>query len=636
MLENANQSPSHNSPQSGEADNNVSIIPEVDFIRVRFAGDSGDGIQVTGTQFADVNADYGNDFATFPDYPAEIRAPVGTTYGVSSYSINIGHREVNTFGDRPDILVAMNPAALKTQLQDLREGGLIILDSGTFNARNLQKAGYEGDPREGESLKPYRVLEIDISDLTLKAVKDIGLGKKDALRCKNMWTLGLVLWMFGRSRDPVKKWLNKKFGKLPDVANSNIAALDAGHIYGETMEIGADAKRYDIQPAHFEPGTYRSITGSEALASGLIAAAKLSNLKMFFGSYPITPASPILHALAKENDEDIVTFQAEDEIAAICSAIGASYGGMLGVTSSSGPGLALKTEAMGLAISTELPLLIVDVQRGGPSTGLPTKTEQSDLFQAVLGRNGDAPVPVIAASGPGDCFRTAVEAARMALRAMTPVIILSDGYISNMAEPWQLPDLDHDDYAPFPAQFVRQAEGFHPYKRSEDTLGRNWAIPGTLGLEHRIGGLEKDYDSGNVSYDPDNHQKMTNARTEKIDRLAKTIPPQSVDVGEEQGPLAIVGWGSTYGAIRVAVKRARKRGLKVSHIHLRHIWPLPENLESLLEGYDKVLIPEMNNGQLVMLLRSQYKRAFLQLNKVSGQPFQVGEMTKAIDDLLET
>jgi len=611
----------------------IPLKPEEDFVRIRFAGDSGDGVQLTGSRFAEASADFGNDFSTFPDYPAEIRAPVGTTYGVSAFSINIGRTEIQTFGDEPDVLVALNPAALKTNFADLRDGGLVIVDEGTFNDRNLIKAGYDGDPREDDSLGHARILSIDISSLTLKAVEDLNLGQKNALRCKNMWTLGLVLWMFGRSRETVIKWLNGKFAKVPDIAEANVIALNAGHAYGETMELHGEVPHYDIEPAHIEPGTYRAVTGAEALAIGLQSATKLAGLEMVFASYPITPASPLLHALANSGDPDVGIFQAEDEIAAICAAIGASFAGKLGVTSSSGPGIALKTEAMGLAISAELPLVVVNVQRGGPSTGLPTKTEQSDLFQAVFGRNGDAPVPVIAASRPSDCFECAIEATRLALKIMSPVILLSDGYISNMTEPWRLPDLDGDAFAPI--ETTRALNGDTPFDRDSESLGRRWVAPGTPGGAHRIGGLEKDFASGNVSYDPDNHQLMTDVRHDKVQKLAAIIPDQTVDQGTTSGKLAIVSWGSTYGAIRIAVMRARHRGLDVSHIHLRHMWPLPPNLHELLGNYDRILVPELNSGQLATLLRSQFDRRIDQTNKVTGQPWKVREINEKISEFLE-
>ncbi|MCE2509770.1 MAG: 2-oxoacid:acceptor oxidoreductase subunit alpha [Alphaproteobacteria bacterium] len=606
---------------------------ELETAVVRFAGDSGDGMQLTGGQFTLTTALAENDLATFPDFPAEIRAPAGTTYGVSAFQINFGARRIKTAGDEPDVLVAMNPAALKVNLKDLKEGGLVILDTGSFTERNLQKAGYEKNPLEDETLAPYRPVKIDISRLTLEAVKEFGLSQKEALRCKNLWTLGLIYWMYGRDRKATTAWLEQKFAKRPELAKSNIAAMDAGHAFGETAEMPAEIGGFTIGEADIEPGLYRTVTGSEALAWGLVAGAKLAGLKLTFASYPITPASTLLHTLAKLKAYDVVTFQAEDEIAAVCAAIGASYAGTLGVTSSSGPGLALKMEAIGLAISVELPLVIVNSQRAGPSTGMPTKTEQSDLFQAVWGRNADSPVAVVASRSSSDCFDVAIEAVRLATKYMTPVILLTDGYIANASEPWRLPDAD--TFEPMPVVFRTDPEGFHPFLRDEKTLARAWAVPGTPGLEHRVGGLEKDYDSGHISYDPVNHQRMTNVRAEKIQGIARDIPPQAVELGEAKGKLAVVGWGSTYGPIDRAVARARQDGADVAHIHVRHIWPLPANLKALLESFDKVLVAEMNNGQLATLLRSQYQLPIESLSKVSGQPFRISEIEAAIRRALE-
>ncbi|WCL54064.1 2-oxoacid:acceptor oxidoreductase subunit alpha [Gimibacter soli] len=601
---------------------------------VRFAGDSGDGMQLTGGRFTATTALSGNDLATFPDFPAEIRAPVGTTFGVSAFQINFGAKAIMTVGDRPDVLVAMNPAALKTNLGDLRSGGVLVVDTGTFNPRNLQKAGYEADPIEAGSLKDYQLIEIDISKLTLEAVKDFGLGNKEALRCKNMWTLGLMLWMFSRKREPVTNWLQKKFSKAPTLADANIAALNAGHAFGETAELSATLKRYQIDAVKSEPGLYRTVTGSQAISWGIVAGAELAGLNVMFGSYPITPASPVLHTLSGLKELGVVTFQAEDEIAAVCAALGASYGGALGVTSSSGPGIALKGEAIGLAISTELPLLIINSQRGGPSTGLPTKTEQSDLYQAVYGRNGDAPVPVIATSSPGDCFDAAIEACRLAVKYMTPVMLLTDGFIANAAEPWKIPDLS--TYAPFKVQFVTEPgeAGFNPFKRDETTLARNWAIPGTPGCEHRIGGIEKSFATGHISYDPANHQKMTDTRANKIAGIANDIPAQTVDQGEETGDLLIVGWGSTYGPISEAVRCARAEGLKVSHAHIRYLNPFPANLGDLMKGFKQIMVPEMNHGQLKTVLRDTYLVDAKPFTKVSGQPFKIAEILDGIRAML--
>jgi 2-oxoglutarate/2-oxoacid ferredoxin oxidoreductase subunit alpha len=603
---------------------------------VRFAGDSGDGMQLTGGQFTLSTALTGHDLATFPDFPAEIRAPQGTTFGVSAFQINFGSSSIQTAGDAPDVLVAMNPAALKVNLRDLLPGGLIIADTGEFNKRNLDKAGYTVSPLEDDSLGKYQVMAFDISKQTVEAVKPFGLGNKDALRCKNMWTLGLALWMFDRDRQPLVDWLKNKFAKDENLANANIAALNAGHAFGETAEIGGPLKKFHLTPAEVAPGLYRTVTGADALSLGLVAGAQLAGLKMFFGGYPITPASAILHALSRLKEFGVTTFQAEDEIAAICSAIGASYGGQLGVTSSSGPGIALKGEAMGLAIMTELPLVIINSQRGGPSTGLPTKTEQSDLYQAVYGRNGDAPMAVISARSPSDCFEVAIEACRLATQFMTPVMMLTDGYIANAAEPWKVPSTS--DYKPFPVVFhdqpLAENEKVNAYARDPDTLKRVWIKPGTPGLMHRIGGIEKDFSSGNISYEAANHQKMTDTRANKILGIADHIPLQTVDQGDDTGDLVIVGWGSTYGPITQAVRKARAKGKKVSHVHVRHIWPLPKNLGTLLKGFNHILVPEMNNGQFKTVLRDQYLLDAKPLNKVSGQPFKIAEIESAIEKVL--
>ncbi|GAB5347405.1 2-oxoacid:acceptor oxidoreductase subunit alpha [Alteriqipengyuania sp. 357] len=598
-----------------------------DAIVVRFAGDSGDGMQLTGGQFTLSTALAGNDLATFPDFPAEIRAPQGTLFGVSAFQINFGSRAINTAGDAPDVLVAMNPAALKVNLAALKPGGLVIADTGEFTKRNLDKAKYDANPLEDDSLAPFDVLAFDISARTLEAVEPFGLGKKDGLRCKNMWTLGLALWMFDRPREPLHDWLNKKFAKAPDIAAANIAALDAGHAYGETAELSAPLKQVHLPPAPSEPGLYRTITGAEAISLGLVAGAQLAELPMFFGGYPITPASAILHHLARLKEYGVTTFQAEDEIAAVCAAIGASYAGQLGVTSSSGPGIALKTEALGLGIMTELPLVVVNSQRGGPSTGLPTKTEQSDLYQAVYGRNGDAPMPVIAARSPADAFEVAIEACRIATQYMTPVMLLTDGYIANAAEPWKVPD--PEGFTPFPAKFLEEPRGEEllPYKRDEKG-SRPWIKPGTPGMMHRIGGIEKDANTGNISYDPANHQHMTDTRKNKIANIE--VPDQEVAWGEQTGKLAVVGWGSTYGPIKQAVRRSIDKGCSVSHIHIRHIWPLPKNLGELLSGFERVLVPEMNTGQLKTVLRDQLLVDAESLTKTSGQPFQIAELEEAI------
>ena len=601
---------------------------------VRFAGDSGDGMQLTGGQFTLSAALSGNDFATFPDFPAEIRAPQGTLFGVSAFQINFGSTAIDTAGDAPDVLVAMNPAALKTNVGALKPGGLIIVDTGEFNKRNLDKAKYEVSPIDDGSLAKWDVLAFDISALTLESVKPFGLGNKEALRCKNMWTLGLALWMFDRDRQPLIDWLGGKFVKSPVLAQANIAALNAGHAYGETAELGGQIKQVHVNPVESSPGLYRTVTGAEAVSLGLVAGAQLAGLKMFFGGYPITPASAILHHLVRLKEFGVTTFQAEDEIAAIASAIGASYAGQLGVTSSSGPGIALKGEAMGLAIITELPLVIVNSQRGGPSTGLPTKTEQSDLYQAVYGRNGDAPLPVISASSPADAFDAAIEACRIAVQYMTPVILLTDGYIANAAEPWLVPD--PASFTPFPVTFLTEkndGDNLLPFKRDANGK-RPWIKPGTPGLMHRIGGIEKQVDTGHIDYSAENHQIQTDARKAKIDGIAKSIPAQEVSLGNTSGKLAIVGWGSTYGPIHQAVRRARAKGLDVSHIHVRHIWPLPENLGDLLRGFAKVMVPEMNTGQFKTVLRDQFLVDAKPLTKTSGQPFTIAEIEHAIVDAL--
>ncbi|VAV91528.1 2-oxoglutarate/2-oxoacid ferredoxin oxidoreductase, gamma subunit / 2-oxoglutarate/2-oxoacid ferredoxin oxidoreductase, alpha subunit, partial [hydrothermal vent metagenome] len=581
----------------------------------------------------------GSDLATFPDFPAEIRAPQGTLFGVSAFQINFGSRAIETAGDRPDVLIAMNPAALKTNVDALREGGLIIADEGEFRKRNLDKAKYENNPLDDGSLAKWQLLKLNISQLTLEAVKPFGLGNKEALRCKNMWTLGLTLWMFERDRDPIIEWLKNKFAKLPDIANANIAALNAGHAYGETAELSGDGlggghlTTHKVGAAPAEAGEYRTVTGAEALSLGLVAGTQLAGLEMFFGGYPITPASAILHHLSRLKEFGVTTFQAEDEIAAIAASIGASYAGKLGITSSSGPGIALKGEAMGLAIMTELPLVIVNSQRGGPSTGLPTKTEQSDLYQAVYGRNGDAPMPVIAARSPADTFFCAIEAVRIAVQYMTPVMLLTDGYIANAAEPWKIPDVD--SLEPFPTTFLTEKpeDGLKPYSRDEK-LVRPWIKPGTPELMHRIGGIEKGLGTGHIEYGPANHQAMTEIRRDKVLGVADNLPDQEVALGKSGGKLAVVGWGSTFGPIHQAVRRAIDAGKDVAHIHIRNIWPMPKNLGELLKNYDNVIVPEMNMGQLKTLLRDQFLVNAKPVNKVSGQPFTIAEIEAAIEENL--
>lgn len=599
---------------------------------VRFAGDSGDGMQVTGSQFTSSTALAGNDLATFPDFPAEIRAPAGTTYGVSGFQINFASEDVFTPGDAADVLVAMNPAALKTNLKDLKNGGLLIANSGAFSTANLKKAGYSGNPLEDGTLDGYELLPIDITKNTQAAVKESGLSNKESNRCKNFWTLGLMFWIYGRDMAPTIDWIEKKFAKLPEVARANVLALKAGHAYGETAEISH--YRYEVPRAPVEPGLYRNIGGNVATAWGLVAAAQLADLPLVLGAYPITPASDILHELSRHKQFGVSTIQAEDEIAAVCAAIGASYAGNLGVTATSGPGMALKGEAIGLAVSTELPLVIVNIQRGGPSTGLPTKTEQADLMQALYGRNGEAPVAVLAAQSPGDCFYMAIEAVRLATKYMAPVILLTDGYLANGTEPWKIPDVA--SLPKLDVQFRKDPEGFHPFLRDPETLARPWAVPGTPGLRHRIGGLEKDYDSGHISYDPANHERMCRVRAEKIERMALDVPEQGIEEGVDSGKLLVLGWGSTYGAIREAVRRCRARGLDVSHAHVRYLNPLPRNLGELLGRFEHVLIPELNLGQLSAIVRSHYLVPAESYPKIQGQPFRIAEIETKIRQLLES
>jgi 2-oxoglutarate ferredoxin oxidoreductase subunit alpha len=599
-----------------------------DTVVIRFAGDSGDGMQLTGTQFTMETALIGNDLATFPDYPAEIRAPVGTTFGVSAFQIHFGAIDVRTPGDDLDVLIALNPAALKVNISDLRVGGMLIVDHGAFSKRNLSKAGYDTDPLEGNDLAPYQVLKIDISERTLGAVSEFGLGQKEALRSRNMWTLGLMLWMFGRDKDATAEWLQKKFANRPEIAEANITALNAGHAFGETAEMPSDVVGYTVAKANVAPGEYRTVTGTEAMAWGLVAGAKAAGLRIFFGSYPITPASSLLHVLARLKKYGVVTFQAEDEIAAVCSAIGASYAGSLGVTSSSGPGVALKGEALGLAVSTELPLVLVNSQRAGPSTGMPTKTEQSDLYQSVYGRNADTPMPVIASATPGDCFEVGMEAVRLATKYMTPITVLTDGYLANAAEPWLIPD--PTTFPTFPVHFRTDPEDFEPFARDAETLARPWVRPGTPGLEHRIGGIERQDGSGHISYDPDNHQRMTDIRHDKVAGIALDIPDQAVSVGDDHGDVALVAWGSTHGAVHQATRQLREQGHAVSHIHIRYLNPFPKNLGELLSGFEHVLVPEMNAGQLVTMLRSTYLIPAEGVNKVEGKPFKITEIIDAV------
>lgn len=602
----------------------------LDEVTIRFAGDSGDGMQLTGTQFTNTTALLGNDLSTLPDFPAEIRAPQGTLFGVSGFQIHFGSKEIHTPGDQCDVLVAMNAAALKVNLGSLVDGGAIISNTDGFNDKNLKLAGYSANPLKDGSLSKYRVFEVDITRLTALALQDMGLSSKIVDRSKNFFALGMMYWMYNRPIDSTMEWIKKKFSSKPEIMEANVRVLKAGWNYGETTEIFA--VRYEVARAKLPPGKYRNITGNQATAWGLMAAARKAKLDLFLGTYPITPASDILHELAMYKNFGVKTFQAEDEIAGVTSAIGAAFGGALGVTTTSGPGVALKTEALGLAVMVELPLICVNVQRGGPSTGLPTKTEQADLLQAMYGRNGEAPIPIVAASTPADCFEGVMEAARIALKYMTPVFFLSDGYLGNGSEPWLIPDFDK--LPDISQKFRTKAEGFLPYLRDEATLARPWAIPGTPGLEHRIGGLEKQDLTGNVSYDPQNHEHMVKLRAEKIDRIANDIPAAEVD-GDPEGDLIVVGWGSTFGAIRSAVTRVRDQGMKVSHLHIRHLNPFPKNTGEILYKFKHVLVPEMNLGQLSKILRAKYLVPTQSLNKVQGLPFKASELEKAIVDILK-
>lgn len=604
-------------------------VERLDAVTVRFAGDSGDGMQLTGSEFSKASAIAGNDIRTFPDFPAEIRAPAGTLAGVSGFQVQFASHPIYTPGDRPDVLVAMNPAALKANLPDLKPGGLIIANTGGFTDQNLKKAGYDANPLEDGSLAGYRVIPVDITRLTENALHGSGLSAREIARSKNMFALGLMLWLYQRPLEKAVADLRSKFVGRPEIVEANEKVLRAGHAYGETAELFTSA--YEVPPARLAPGTYRNISGNQAIALGIVAAAQLSGLKGFLGSYPITPASDILHELSRYKNYGVTTFQAEDEIAAISAAIGAAFGGNLGITTSSGPGIALKQEAINLAVMAELPLLIVDVQRGGPSTGLPTKTEQADLLQVLFGRNGESPVPVLAAQSPGDCFRTVLEAARIAIRYMTPVIVLSDGSIANGQEPWRIPE--PSELERIQVRFRTDPEGFQPYARDPETLARAWVRPGTPGLEHRIGGLEKHHLTGAVSYDPKNHELMVRTRAEKIERIAREFPPLEVD-GSPSGKLLVVGWGSTYGAIAAAVRELRRRGRDVSHLHLRYLNPLPRDLGEILSRFERVVVPELNLGQLRTILRSRYLVDAKGINKVQGRPFQVTELVERIEELL--
>lgn len=606
-------------------------VQEVQNVVIKFAGDSGDGMQLVGSQFTSDTALAGHDLGTFPDFPAEIRAPQGTLPGVSGFQIHFGSSEIYTPGDTYDVLVAMNAAALKTNLPQVRKGGTLILNTSGFDLRNLQLSGYRENPLESEELDGYEVFQIDVTKLTREALADIEMGTRDKDRSKNMFVLGFIYWLYNRKLDNTKKYLEHSFRSKPDVLKANLRALQAGYNYGDITE--AFSSRFKIKPAKMPPGTYRSINGNPAMALGLIAAAQKSGLTLFYGSYPITPASDVLHELAKHKNFDVKTFQAEDEIAAICAAIGASYGGNLGITGTSGPGLALKTEALGLAVMLELPLVVLNIQRAGPSTGMPTKTEQSDLLQAVYGRNGESPIPVLAASTPSSCFDVAYEAVKMAVEFMTPVIVLSDGYIANGSEPWRFPKAAN--LPEIRANIVKEIVDERPYMPYErdGRLVRAWALPGTEGLEHRIGGLEKEDITGSISYDPENHQKMVKLREAKVEGIANYLPDQEIDSGKSRGKVLVVGWGSTYGAITSAVRELILEGYEVSHAHIQHIRPFPRNLGNILTSFDRVLVPEINNGQLIKLIREKYLVPAVGYNKIKGTPITRAELRDVILEL---
>jgi 2-oxoglutarate ferredoxin oxidoreductase subunit alpha len=604
-------------------------LVEVESAVIRFAGDSGDGMQLTGTQFTNTSAVFGNDISTLPDFPAEIRAPAGSLPGVSGFQLNFSSRDIRTPGDEPTVLIAMNPAALKVNLSDLAEGGLLIVNEDAFSEPNLEKAGYETNPLTDGSLSGYRLIKVPLTELTLNSIKETGLNRKQGQRCKNFFALGLLYWLYDRPMEHTLRWIESKFGHNAATCEANVLALKAGYNYADTTELFTT--HYRIRKASLAPGKYRNITGNQALALGAVTASVQSKRTLFYGSYPITPASDILHELSKYKKFGVKTFQAEDEIAAVGSAIGASYAGNLGMTGTSGPGVALKAEFLGLAVMTELPVVVVNIQRGGPSTGLPTKTEQADLLQAVFGRNGECPIPVVAACTPGDCYWTALEAFRIAIRYMTPVFCLSDGYLANGSEPWKVPDLE--DLPSLNVVFATDPDGFLPYARNAETLARPWAIPGTPGLEHRIGGLEKKHLSGNVCYDPDNHDFMVRLRAEKVERITQDIPPTEI-FGEESGKILLVGWGSTQGAIHSATEVLQEDGHSVSAVHIRYLNPLPPDLGEIMDRFDKVIVPEINLGQLCLILRARYLVDAISLNQVRGKPFTISEITKKVREHL--
>jgi 2-oxoglutarate ferredoxin oxidoreductase subunit alpha len=596
---------------------------------IRFAGDSGDGMQITGSQFTNTAALYGNDIATFPDYPAEIRAPAGTIPGVSGFQLHFSSNEVYTPGDAIDVLIAMNPAALKVNIADLKSNGILIVNSDSFKEGDLRKAQMTSNPLEDHSLDKFRLFSVELERLTRRSLEHLGLDAKSMDRCKNFFALGMCYWLYNRSMEPTVRWIDDKFKNKPLLVEANKLALKGGYSYCEATE--AFQVSYEIPPAQLTPGLYRSMSGNQALALGFVTAAQKSGLTLFQGSYPITPASDILHELSQYKDFGVMTFQAEDEIAAITSSIGAAYAGALAITTTSGPGMALKTEALGLAVAVEIPLVICDIQRGGPSTGLPTKTEQADLLQALFGRNSEAPIPVLAASTPADCFWVAIEACRIAVKYMVPVIILSDGYLANGAEPWRIPELS--DIPDFPVKFATDPATFQPYKRDPQTLARPWAVPGTPGLEHRIGGLEKQDPTGNINYEPLNHENMVRIRAAKVAAIAQDIP-NVLPTGDPEGDLLIVAWGSTYGSITAALKTQRTKGHRIGHLHLRHLNPLPSNLGDVLKRYKRVLVPELNMGQLLWVLRAKFLVDAVGLNKIQGRPFKQAELEQKIEEML--
>jgi 2-oxoglutarate ferredoxin oxidoreductase subunit alpha len=604
---------------------------EVETVTIRFAGDSGDGMQLTGTQFTNTSAVLGNDISTLPDFPAEIRAPAGSLPGVSGFQLNFSSEDIRTPGDQPSVLVAMNPAALKVNLPDLEEGGTIIINTDEFNKENLKKAAYEVNPLEDDTLRGYRVHRLPITTLNMRALQEaeVKLSRKEMDRCKNFFALGVLYWLYDRPSEPTLKWINAKFAKSPEVGRANEIALKTGYNFADTTEVFTT--HYTVKKAQIAPGKYRKITGNEATAIGFIAAAELAGRPLFYGSYPITPASDILHELSRHKNFGVKTFQAEDEIAAVCSAIGAAFAGHVGLTGTSGPGVALKQEAIGLAVMTELPLIIVNVQRGGPSTGLPTKTEQADLFQAVWGRNGECPAIVIAPATPADCFAMAIEAVRLAFKYMSPVFYLSDGYLANGAEPWAVPNVE--DLPRIEVKFATDPENFLPYARDPETLSRPYALPGTPGLEHRIGGIEKQHETGNVNYEPENHHFMVEMRQAKVDRSAQDIPELEI-FGERTGKVLVLGWGSTYGSITSAVERLQREGKSVSSAHLRHLNPFPRNLGEVLAGFEKVIVPEMNLGQLCTMIRAKFLVDAIPFSKVKGRPFQIREIVRKVEEYL--